>query len=537
MQRSCTPSSFLDQTPPCPAATTAAGAAEQKQQQQLAGTVLPPALMEKAAELLNSEEAANTPRHYTARELLQASASGNKVQQHPPSSWQKLASQLLSSSDTDEDVTSRRHDARRTDQQQVVCTAGRPGTGDTLLPCRLEQRFLLQGASPSLQQQQQQQACQQQPKELLRDVSSPAVGEPAQGPSRLLHSSFGTPALQQRLAARARDLRLSADLGQLDVQHLPQPQHHSAQQAPPFWSGRSSRSSSRSEDGSSPGSRRPQHGLVCTSQPPGGSSRNVRRHCAGTPAHSPSTATGSGPSRRPVSLTSSGGIGRHRAADFSSSGHHVLYPPQQASTTPGSSHPHDTCSRSPLLRATAALSSGSSAGGRCRPQQCLSTDFNTPAGHLCAAYVLPSTAQQAHAASATGGQAACAANEPSRCVSASAGRWPHAAQQDRCPALGEVMAPWKLSAWLMKADARRRPQRLVRRAHAVNLSSGSEDDAADSDSSSGSDGDSSANSGSMAAATAPGPHVSLRAVLAWHAVPYVCRTQQCVHDAGVHAAH
>jgi hypothetical protein len=60
--------------------------------------------------------------------------------------------------------------------------------------------------------------------------------------------------------------------------------------------------------------------------------------------------------------------------------------------------------------------------------------------------------------------------------------------RQRAAALQEVVAPWKLSAWLIKtADARARPQRLVRRARAVNLSSESGDAATDSDSSGSSD--------------------------------------------------
>jgi hypothetical protein len=48
--------------------------------------------------------------------------------------------------------------------------------------------------------------------------------------------------------------------------------------------------------------------------------------------------------------------------------------------------------------------------------------------------------------------------------------------QHTTPGMQQGLEPWRLSAWLLKTDARTRPQTLVRRARGVNLSSGSGDD-------------------------------------------------------------
>lgn len=44
----------------------------------------------------------------------------------------------------------------------------------------------------------------------------------------------------------------------------------------------------------------------------------------------------------------------------------------------------------------------------------------------------------------------------------------------------QLLAPWKLSAWLLRSDTKARPPRLVQRARAVPLTSGSEEDVDDS---------------------------------------------------------
>lgn len=619
MQRTCGP--VFDQA----ACVSASSGKEQQQQQQLlSGTAMPPALMDKAVEILHSEDAATTPRHYTQQELVEASASGSKGAIHhfsPPASWHKLASQLLSSSD-DEDITSTDAE-RKTDQQQGLSTANRPADS-ALLPCRLEQRFL-QEISAGLPQQQQHPRQSRQQQLAGMSTSPPrraarAAAVPAQHGLALPGTALtaGTPALQQRLAALARDLRLSEDLGQpvAQVQQQLQARSSSARQTPlgkhsrhagpmhraygtnmPAQAPNASSFSSSSADSVS------NMGLGPHDVP--GQSRGHAQRSPGQPTALP--VDNFSPARTQPSqlsgslrnsLRSSGGIGRHRAADISSHQHVLSSPPHmldvqqaragrlagscssspvlhaaaaesvtrrsaqhvraQASSASAGAHHARPCGRSPLLHAALDMAgktsentrpparkqspstpvsaqlfpkvqqqwqrrqqdsapsnepqhaggsadsntySGSSSrrGGfdsRHSPNQHpgAAADFQTPPAHLCAAF------DQARTAAGIGSvtrQAFLSASVSSRGALEVAGRHFHSQmrmqdqQQQDSAAMDQVISSWKLSAWLMRADARTRPQRLVRRARAVNLSSDSGDAAADSDSGSSSGGSSS----------------------------------------------
>lgn len=633
MQRSC--SSILDQA----ASPSAANCPEQQQQQQLlSGTAMPPALMDKALELLSNEDAAVTPRHYTQKELLEASASGSKGRCFsPPASWHKLASQLLSSSD-DEDVTSR-DAARTTDQQQGVSTAIRPA--NALLPCRLEQRFLQELSTGALQQQQQ--PCQHTQDLPGKDTSrspparrSRAAATPAQQHGQLLPGSAGTlqasPALQQRLAARARQLRLSEDLSQADAQAVLQPPgDHGASSrtylAPAAQQGQ--RAAAGTIFHSSAGPREPAQRSDCKSTSSSSSTgtgsskahdlrmgpafsttqvhqspehaQQGRMHSVGSSA---SPAHGSAV-QIPASSKASPGIGRHRVSDVSSSprpidtaahvqsgdSHRSLlvraaaaaaatYRAQNQQSNVGAWVPPRhagmcadspvLCGGSPMLRGAAteprsvgtasnrerahqrrsatAVAQDMPAQQHRRQSSCKTGDsssahgmrtlqerpcsahaaFQTPAGHLCAAYAAPNAGQHAHASSnmqSAGAPTLHAASAPSRPAQPRSSRHVHAHSADfeqqqqqlrqGAAALQKVVAPWKLSAWLMKAGVRARPQRLVRRARAVNLSSESGDTATDSDSSnsSGSDGCSSVDRVSV------GLRMVLLEASAWESVP------------------
>jgi hypothetical protein len=438
-----------------------------------------------------------------------------------------------------------------------------------------------------------------------------AVNTPAQQHGQLLPGGAGalqtSPALQQRLAARARALSLSEDLSRTDVQTRQQPcgqfdVSSSTYLTPAAQSSQHTPAGTMSQGNA--GRRQPAQLSECINSSSSAISSGVSKAQDQRKSHelselqahrlpklsqqgrTHSAGGNASPARMRTAQTLassrvSPGIGRHRFSDFSCSRRPIdtaahgqradshrsqlvraaaaaeaqyRAQNQQSTTGAGRMPPGHSgmCADSPVLcgsssllhcaatesnglgqasRASAHQSSGSTAfvqdfPAQRAPQQhrqqssCDSASssargmsslqqrpcsahaaFQTPAGHLCAAYAAASAGQHAHMTSnrlSSGAPTLYAASAPSRPAQQRCSRHAPAHSADfqqqqqhlleGAAVLQEVVAPWKLSAWLMKADVRARPQRLVRRARAVNLSSESGDAAADSDSSSGSSG-------------------------------------------------
>lgn len=435
-----------------------------QQQQQLSGTVLPRSLMRTAKELLGQPSVERSPAglHYTQQELVEAASStsaskGPKFS--PPPSWRKLATQLLSSSDDEPDAT-KSDDARSPDQQAISTAAGQ---GEGLLPCRLEQRF---AREQHHQQQQDLGSPGRQQVQRLGQGSHTAHAFAAAVPQSqaLASGSAGVAAvqLQQMLGERARGVRVSQDAALLGASSSCSRQ----------WRMRV-RSSTHS---SSAGSR------TDRGQGMGSTTHTLQRQHAGT-------RTGSTPLQ-----TTAVGLARQEGAHALSNTcqSEDMLPPWPAQAHESPQCRQQVCSQSALAHAGHAHSHSDANWSSSHSMRMSCPSAAAPLATVDAAGLCrqqrAQTVAAGPAATPVAAHAGASISTPARCTFAPAAFYtPQQRRQQALQysqpdheAIANMAAPWKLSAWLLRADSCQRPPRLVQRARAVNLSSDSDSDSSSS---------------------------------------------------------
>jgi len=428
------------------------------QQQLLCGTALPPSLMSRARELQHQQEdAAFTPisRHYSRQELLEASATGcNHFS--PPSTWLKLATQLLSSSEdegADGDT-----DAKRVTDQQGSGAAQQASAG--LLPCRLEQRFLTEldehlQIGPQQHDSQPQQ--QQQQLQVAHGCGRHAL--PAAAGHILLTGGRGGPITPAELLT-GRCARSRAG------QQQPAAAVVAAHSHPAMFSGISSTTS-----------RRHQHAVDMADT-------TLQQHMQDVHLHYVQPVDEAG-----------GNLKLPAAVSAVSYQHHSLRRHSSRAATA-----HGTAATPQAALASQLKQVGPPLAGRCCHTGHSSDSIAASASRRRSsrpAGAQPNRVQQLQAGRQVPAAPAAGFGAPPPPAAPAGGQveaaGPHVMgvgvheqlPGEATPPLVRVLAPWRLSAWLLRSDARGRPQRLVQRARAVRLSSESEGEGSSSDSSSG----------------------------------------------------
>ena len=475
--------------------------AAQQQQQQLSGTVLPRSLMRTAKELLGQPSVERSPAglHYTQQELVEAASStsaskGPKFS--PPPSWRKLATQLLSSSD-DEPDAAKSDDARSPDQQAISTAAGQ---GEGLLPCRLEQRFARE--QHHHQQQDLGSPGRQQVQRLGQGSHTAHAFAAAVPQSQALASgSAGVAAvqLQQMLGERARGVRVSQDAALLgassscsrqwrmtEAQHS-LPEHAALPHGKPYFNSLfhdaqlTCRMRVRSSTHSSSAGSRTDRG-----QGMGSTTHTLQRQHAGT-------RTGSTPLQ-----TTAVGLARQEGAHALSNTcqSEDMLPPWPAQAHESPQCRQQVCSQSALAHAGHAHSHSDANWSSSHSMRMSCPSAAAPLATVDVAGLCrqqrAQTVAAGPAATPVAAHAGASISTPARCTFAPAAFYtPQQRRQQALQysqpdheAIANMAAPWKLSAWLLRADSCQRPPRLVQRARAVNLSSDSDSDSSSSSTSS-----------------------------------------------------